>query len=257
MSYSTLLAIGFFIIGTVFGSFYNVVGYRLPKKMSLMWPPSHCPNCDHLLTPIELIPVFSYIFLGGKCRWCKKKIAWFYPVFEFTSGMLFMLSFLVYGLTLECLLSIVFVSMLLIVIISDYLTMTISDSVLIVFTFFILVIKYFMHGLQGVGLDILSGAGAFLFMYAIKLLGDFIFKKESMGGGDIKLLATLGIMYGVPMSIVTVFMGAIIGLPISLITIKRNSSHEIPFGPYLAISAMLIVLLKINTNTVIDLLTIY
>ena len=64
----------FFVFGLIFGSFYNVVGYRLPNNMSLINPPSHCPKCDHRLTPFELIPVFSYLFQGGKCKNCKQKI---------------------------------------------------------------------------------------------------------------------------------------------------------------------------------------
>ena len=68
----------FFIFGLVFGSFFNVVGYRLPLKMSLIKPASHCPQCDHKLTALELIPVFSYLFQGGKCKNCGKKIPIFY-----------------------------------------------------------------------------------------------------------------------------------------------------------------------------------
>ena len=93
-------------------------------------------------------------------------------------------------------------------------------------------------------------------MLLLKLFGDFLFNKESMGGGDIKLLAVFGLMFGFPMSMVSVFMSAIIGLPISLIILKKNSSHEIPFGPFLAIAAILIVLLKLDINTILNLLTI-
>ena len=131
MYFSILLL--FFIIGTIFGSFYNVVGYRVPKGESLLYPSSHCTKCGHKLTPLELIPILSFLLLGGKCKECKNKISWFYPVFEFLSGILFMLSYIVFGFSLECLLSIVFISMLLIVIISDYQTMTIPDNILILF----------------------------------------------------------------------------------------------------------------------------
>ena len=246
----------FFIIGAIFGSFFNVVGYRVPKGQSLIYPPSHCTKCNHKLGALELIPIFSFIFLGGKCKNCKDKISCFYPIFEFLSGLSFALSFVVYGFTLECLLSIVFISMLLIIIISDYQTMTIPDSILIVFSILIIVIKYFIVGLPGVGKSILDAVLAFVFMLLIKLFGDFIFKKESMGGGDIKLLATFGLMFGFPMSIISVFIAAVVGLPISLILVKRTKSHEVPFGPFLAVSAILIVLTKLNFDTIINLLTI-
>ena len=251
------LIIMFFIIGTVFGSFYNVVGYRIPKGESILYPSSHCPKCNHKLKPMELIPILSFLFLGGKCKNCGEKISWFYPIFEFTSGILFALCFVVFGYSLECLFYIVFISMLLIIIISDYQTMIIPDSVLIVSLGILTVIKFFMSSIEVVGMSLLAGVGAFIFMLLLKLFGDFLFKKESMGGGDIKLMAIYGFALGFPMSIVSVFLAAIIGLPISLLVLKLKKNHEIPFGPFLAISAIAIVLLKVDFNKIIDLLTIF
>lgn len=251
------LIIMFFIIGTVFGSFYNVVGYRIPKGESILYPSSHCPKCNHKLKPMELIPVLSFLFLGGKCKNCSEKISWFYPIFEFTSGILFALCFVVFGYSLECLFYIVFISMLLIIIISDYQTMIIPDSVLIVSLGILIIIKFFMSSIEVVGMSLLAGVGAFIFMLLLKLFGDFLFKKESMGGGDIKLMAIYGFVLGFPMSIVSVFLAAIIGLPISLLVLKSKKNHEIPFGPFLAVSAIVIVLLKVDFNKIIDLLTIF
>ncbi len=252
-----VLIIIFFIIGTVFGSFYNVVGYRIPKGESILYPSSHCPKCNHVLKPLELIPILSFLFLGGKCKKCGKKISWFYPIFEFISGILFALCFVVFGYSLECLFYIVFISMLLIIIISDYQTMIIPDSVLIVSFGVLIIVKFFMSSIEVVGVSLLSGVGAFIFMLLLKLFGDFLFKKESMGGGDIKLMAIYGFVLGFPMSITSVFLAAIIGLPISLILLKSKKNHEIPFGPFLAISAIIIVLLKIDFNEIINLLTIF
>lgn len=246
----------FFIFGTIFGSFYNVVGYRIPKGESLLYPSSHCTKCNHKLKPLELIPIFSFLIQGGKCKKCKDKISWFYPIFEFSSGLLFAFSYIVFGFSLECLLSIVFISMLLIIIISDYQTMIIPDSILIVFSILIIIIKFFIVGISGVGISILHALGSFIFMLLLKLFGDFLFKKESMGGGDIKLMAVFGLMFGFPMSIVSVFIASFVGLPISLIILKKNNSHEIPFGPFLAVAAILIVLLKLDINSILNLLTI-
>ena len=83
-----------FIIGTIFGSFYNVVGYRITKGESIVSPPSHCPNCNHKLGFLDLIPIFSYIFSKGKCRYCKEKIKPFYLVFELITGLLFLLAYI-------------------------------------------------------------------------------------------------------------------------------------------------------------------
>ena len=249
------ISIIFFIIGTIFGSFYNVVGYRVPKGESLLYPSSHCTKCNHKLKPLELVPILSFLLLGGKCSKCKQKISWFYPIFEFLSGILFMLSYIVFGLTFNCLLSILFVSMLLIIIVSDYQTMIIPDEVLIVFSVLILTVKYIIGSFNLVGISLLNGLGSFIFMFLLKLLGDFIFKKESMGGGDIKLLGVYGIVLGFPLSIVSVFLAAIIGLPISLIFLKVKKSHEIPFGPFLAVSALILWFSRLDFNALINFLT--
>lgn len=246
----------FFIVGSIFGSFYNVVGYRLPNGESLLFPSSHCTKCKHKLTPLELIPIFSFIFLGGKCKKCREKISLFYPVIELSSGVLFALCYIRYGFSVNCLISIVFISMLLIIIVSDYLTMIIPDSVLIFFGILILLIRLIFFGIQNVAIALVQGVCAFLFMLILKKLGDFLFKKESMGGGDIKLLGVFGITIGFFVSVVAVFLSAFIALPISLITLKKNSTHEIPFGPYLAISAIILVLLGLDIDSIKYFITI-
>ena len=88
-----------FIFGLILGSFYTVVGERLPEGKSIVTPPSHCPNCNHKLTPFELIPIISFFLQGGKCTSCKKKISWFYPIFESACGLLFLLAYLKFGFT--------------------------------------------------------------------------------------------------------------------------------------------------------------
>lgn len=247
----------FFILGTVLGSFYNVVGYRIPKGESILYPSSHCTKCNNELKWYELIPILSYIFLGGKCKKCKSKISLFYPIFEFITGLCFLLSYLVFGLSLDCLYSIVFISMLIIIIISDYQTMIIPDIILIFFSLILVFLKFMMFGIENVGIQLLHGLAAFTFMLLIKIIGDFLFKKESMGGGDIKLMAVFGFVLGFPMSIISVFLASFIALPISLIILKTTKSHEIPFGPFLAISAIIIFLSQININTIINFLTIF
>ena len=93
------IIIGLFVLGTILGSFYNVVAYRLPKGESIIYPASHCPNCNHKLRPWELIPIFSYLLQRGKCSKCKQKISIFYPISEILCGLLFVfcyLSFLIF-----------------------------------------------------------------------------------------------------------------------------------------------------------------
>lgn len=245
----------FFIFGTLFGSFYNVVGYRLPRGESIAYPPSHCPKCGHRLSPLELIPIFSFLFQKGKCKNCGDKISWFYSIFEFTTGVLFCVSYLVFGFSIELVIALTFISMLLIVIISDYQTMTIPDE-LLAFSGLLLIIELSIKNGLNVGENILDGIIMFSIMYLIKILGDKIFKKESMGGGDIKLMFIYGLVLGWPLSCISICLASFIGLPISLIMIKKTHDHEIPFGPFLAIAAIILVIFKIDFNTIINWLTI-
>jgi len=116
--------------------------------------------------------------------------------------------------------------------------------------------KLFIFGIYDVLSSLLDGLVCFIIMYLLKLLGDFLFKKESMGGGDIKLLFVFGFVLGIPMAILSIFIGSIIGLPISLIIIAKGFSHEIPFGPLLSLGSLIILLLQINIDKVLNFLQI-
>lgn len=243
-----------FIFGITLGSFYNVVGYRLPREQSLITPSSHCTNCNHKLGILDLFPVFSFLFLGAKCRYCKQKISWFYPFFEFMTGILFAISYIVFGATIEFLISITFISMLLIIIISDYQTMIIPDQLLIASGFILMILIGIDKGIVGLGFSVLDGIIAFTIMYLIKKLGDFLFKKESMGGGDIKLMFIFGLVLGLPMTLFSIFLASFIGLPISLYILYKKKEHEIPFGPFLAVAAIVIMITELNLDKLIEIL---
>jgi len=246
--------LSFFMIGAILGSFYYVVAYRIPKGESIISPPSHCPKCNHRLGPLELIPIFSWLFQLGRCKNCKCKISVFYPLFETTCGLLFGFCFLSYGFNFDLIIVLTFVSMIMIIILSDIYYMIISDGVLIFFSLSMFIEMIFIYDIKYALLHLLYGVISFAIMYGLKLLGDFLFKKESMGGGDIKLLFVFGLMFGWQMSIVSIFLSAIIGLPISLIVMRKNSEHVIPYGPYLGLAAILIVLFKIDINFVLNLI---
>jgi len=249
------LFLSFFMVGAILGSFYYVVAYRIPKGESIIYPPSHCPKCNHRLGPLELIPIFSYILQLGKCKNCKSKISIFYPLFEITCGLLFGFSYLSYGLTPQLIITLTFISMIVIIVLSDIYYMIISDGVLIFFSICLIIEMIIINGLNYALSHILFGIISFILMYLLKLFGDFLFKKESMGGGDIKLLFTFGLMFGWQMSIVSIFIASIIGLPISLIIMKKNNDHVLPFGPYLGLAAIIIVLFHLDINTVINFIT--
>lgn len=242
-----------FIIGMNLGSFYNVVGYRLPKGESIMFPSSHCPICKHKLSFFELIPVISYIFQKGKCKNCSTKISLFYPIFELLTGFLFMLSLYIFGFSIELLIALTFVSMILIIIISDFLYFIIPDEVLI-FSLILLIIEFFfLKGFNGVLYALLNGLIAFTIMFLLKKLGDFLFKKESMGGGDIKLLFVIGFVLGYEMAILAIFIGSFIGYPVSLLFLLKEEDI-IPFGPFLSIGALIIFFSKLDLNMLLKIL---
>lgn len=247
-------SIAFFIFGTVFGSFFNVVGDRIPAGKSIVFPGSHCTKCNHELTPSELIPIISYIMQGGKCKKCHTKIPIVHPLFELVSGIMFALCYLKFGLTAELIIPLTLISMLLIIIVSDFEYMIIPDEILITFGTLLCFEIFILNGLNGLVLSLLDAGIAFTAMYTVKLFGDFIFKQESMGGGDIKLLFFFGLCLGWPNAIFTIFIGSLIGFPISLIIMALKKTNIIPFGPFLAMGAAIILITGFDANIFLSML---
>lgn len=235
-----------FIFGIVFGSFYNVVGLRLAKEESILFPPSHCPNCNHQLMFYDLIPLFSYLFLKGKCRYCSKHISIKYPLFEFLTGILFILSYLKFGFSFDFIISIILCSTLIIITVSDLDSYIIPDSVLIVS--FVLIFGLYIYKYKTFAFDhLMSGIFAFAGMYALKMLGNFIFKRESMGDGDIKLMALVGMVIGLKKTVLSLFLAAYLGLPYAIyIMVKKDPNHELPFGPFLSLASLILLFVDIN-----------
>ena len=247
----------FFIFGLVFGSFFNVVGYRLPLKMSLISPSSHCPKCNHKLSSSELIPVFSYLIQGGKCKNCKNKIPIFYPLFETITGILFALTYKVYGFSIDTIISLVFVSLILILILSDVLYMVVPNILLLFTGLTILIIKIIFNGISILPITLLNMIIPFTVLLIFKLLGDFIFKKESLGNGDINLMLIFGMVLGWQVSLFTIVLASFLGLFASLITKKLKDNHELPFVPYLGISALIALFTKMDASTIEKMLNFF
>ena len=240
-----------FIFGLILGSFYTVVGERLPEGKSIVNPPSHCPNCNHRLGILELIPVLSFLFLGGKCKNCRSKIPVLSTLIELLTAILFLIAYIRFGISIKLFIALIFISMLVIVIVSDVRYMVICDEVLILGNILIFILLIISIGFKNSIISLVYGIASLLIMLSIKTLGDIIFKKESMGGGDIKLMFTFGLVLGIPSSVASIFLASFIGLPISLIMMKKNSSHELPFGPYLSIAAIILLLSGIDVVNVL------
>lgn len=242
----------FFILGTVLGSFYNVVGFRLPMKEEIVIKRSHCPKCKHELRWYELIPIISYIIQGGKCRQCKTKISISYLLMEICTGILFAVCYHAFDFSLELISALLFVSCLIIIIISDIEYMIILDEVLIVSIFGIIIVDIFDVGVYETSLRILSGLGAFATMFIIKKIGDVIFKQESLGGGDIKLMFLVGLVIGYPMAVCNIFFATFIAFPIALFLLISKKDNIIPFGPFLSMSAILLYIWGLTFTDIIN-----
>jgi len=248
-----LYTIFMLIMGCIFGSFYNVVGYRIPNGLSIVKPGSFCPKCNHSLKWYELIPVLSYLFQNGRCKCCKERISIIYPMVEITTGILFAVSYYIFGFSYELILSLIISSFLVIVIVSDINYLIIPDEVTFFFCILLFLIKLFIEGFTPSIYSLASGLLLFGVMYLIMVLGNFIFKKESMGGGDVKLMFFVGMATGPILGIFSIFLSSVIALPLSLLVYIKDKNNVIPFGPFILIAAFIIVLFGMDGNMILGL----
>ncbi len=251
----TIYLILFFIIGLLFGSFYNVVGLRLPKKESIIYPSSHCPKCNHKLSWYELIPVLSYIFLKGKCKNCKEKISIMYPVMELISGILFALSYYSFGLTLSIIPALLTSSIFVIIVVSDLNYYIIPDSILAIYGILMFIYNIISKGFLEACTYVVYGLIMFIFMYLLMKLGNFLFKEESLGGGDIKLMGVLGQLFNPFMSFISLALASLIAIPSSLFFNIKKKDNIIPFGPFITGGFLIMLFSKLDLQTILDFLT--
>lgn len=237
-----------FILGLCIGSFANVCIYRIPLELSIVFPRSSCPQCKKIIPWYDNIPVLSYLILGAKCRNCKNPISIQYPIIEFLTGTLFLLLFLKYQFSLSSLIFSYLTFVLIIISGIDYYHRIIPN----IFPLILLIagvltsffnislgetyIARFINSLTG----ILAGGGSLLL---VAVLGEFIFKKEAMGGGDIKLMAGIGAIIGWEKVLFAIFIASFLGsvLGLALIVLKKVEKRGyLPFGPFLALASYII-----------------
>ena len=249
-----LYLIMFFIIGLVLGSFFNVLALRIPNKESIIYPPSHCDRCGHRLKWYELIPIISYIIQKGKCRNCKTKLSLLYPFSEFALGLLFMVCYYSFGFSYELIISLILSSVMVLVTVSDLTYMMIPDRFIFVPIILILLIKLIFLGLKPFLLSILSGFMCFIIMYLIMKFGEYIFKKECLGGADVKLMILSGVTLEPFLSLLVIILASFIALPVSLLLLFKHKENIIPFGPFLMIGILVIFFLKLDTMSIVSFL---
>ncbi|MFP5106499.1 prepilin peptidase [Neobacillus sp. C211] len=227
------MLVEFFLIiyGIILGSFFNVVGIRIPLKQSIVKPRSSCPACGHQLKPYELIPVISYLLQRGKCRGCQSRISPIYPFFELLTGLLFMTAPLVIGWSGELVVALTLISLFMIIVVSDIHYMLIPDKILIWFAG-IFLLERIIWPLNPWWDSILGAVTGFILLLLIAVVSN-----GGMGGGDVKLYALLGLVLGFKLVLLSFFLstlfGAVIGgLALLFRIVKRR--QPIPFGPFIA-----------------------
>ncbi|QAT41174.1 A24 family peptidase [Clostridium sp. JN-9] len=231
-----IIKIYIFIIGLIIGSFLNVCIYRIPREESISFPPSHCTNCGNRIKWYDLIPVFSYLILRGKCRYCKERISFRYPLIELTTGIMFLALYMKFGLSIDFVKSAILICFLLVIGIIDFDTTDVYSKTTysgIVFGIILLIIN-FIYFSGGVLDFLIGGAIGFSVIALIILL------THGMGWGDAEICGMCGLFLGWKLTIFMLFisftLGGLIGI-ILLITKKKSRKDYIPFGPYISIAA--------------------
>lgn len=236
-----------FIMGIIFGSFFNVCIYRIPEKLSVANPPSHCYNCNTRLKPLDLVPILSWTFLKGKCRYCGQKISPRYALVEFLTGILFVTIYISFGYNIETIYYMFLISLLIVITFIDLDHFIIPNELIIIGSIFAVVFNLFIKivTIKDMLLGaIICGGGMLLLIYLIEL----IVKKEVMGGGDIKLFAMLGLFLGLKGGLLTILLSVYVGAIYGIITIvhskikKQEYNSMIPYGPFISIAALVYVL---------------
>jgi leader peptidase (prepilin peptidase)/N-methyltransferase len=227
-----------FAFGAIVGSFLNVCTYRLPLSKSLMWPPSHCPNCDAQVKPYDNIPIASYVLLGARCRACKAPISVKYPIVEALTGVLFLSAYLMFEPPVLYQ-RIVFGCAMIVLFVIDLEHRILPDVITLPGAVLGFVLSFFMPpGWLDSLIGVVLGGGS------LWLMGEVYFRlrhEEGMGFGDVKMLAMIGACLGWKLMLLTLvlssFLGSIIG--IGMIALKLGDmKYALPFGSFLAIGAI-------------------
>ncbi len=239
-----------FFIGACIGSFLNVCIYRIPESLSIVRPGSMCPSCRAPIRCYDNIPILSYLWLRGKCRFCGMKITIRYPAVELLTGLAAAAIFITFGISLQSLVFFVFVAALILISAIDLDHQIIPDMVSLpgipvgLAASFVVAWLHPVAGFPSVGffdacIGVLVGGGI---LYALAWGYYAMTGKEGMGGGDIKLLAMIGAFVGWQGVLVTIFVssivGTIVGLTIMLVR-GKNLKYALPFGPFLSLGAVI------------------
>ncbi len=235
------IALIVFIFGIMIGSFLNVVIYRIPKGESIVFPASKCQSCQTSLKWYHNIPLFSWVFLGGKCAFCKEKISAQYPIVEFLTGIIFVALYFKLGLVWYLPFVAASFSALLALVMIDFKYMAVPDNVNFAALIFALVQPEFLNGLLYAAI----AAGG---LYLIGLLAALLARKQAMGGADVIVAGTMGALLGFPNFFVAIFLSAILAMIPALI----NRENGVPFVPFLALATFIVYLYDTQATQLLE-----
>ncbi len=235
------MSIIIFLFGIVLGSFLNVCIYRIPLNQSIAYPPSHCTKCGKSIKWYDNIPLLSYIFLKGKCRYCKDKISIKYPMIEFLTGILFVLLYKTYGINLYFIKYCIFVCLLLVIAFIDLNSEEVYTSVTITGIILGIIIIFLQKKLlYNQIFDYIIGL-----LISASFIALIVYTTKGMGEGDVEIAALSGVFLGWKLAILMIMLSFIIGAAISLFLIMfkiKNRKDTIPFGPFIALSSIICIL---------------
>jgi len=240
-----------FLFGAVFGSFMNVVIYRLPRSLSIVKPRSFCPKCRKPIPGYENIPIVSFILLHGRCARCRTPISWQYPAVEALTGIIFLFLFLRYGLTFDLFFFLLFFCGLIMISGIDLTHQLIPDIISLPGIVLGIAYQLTKHNLLYGIIGAVFGGGLILM---IRVLGGWAYKKEVMGMGDVYLTAMIGAFVGFPNVILAIFIAAVFGAVIGIIYLsvtRKQRETPIPFGPFLSLGGAAVIVTRIELLNII------
>lgn len=229
------------ILGAIVGSFLNVCIFRLPKEESIVWPGSHCPHCNKPINFYDNIPLVSYLLLKGRCRYCEGSISIQYPLVEGITALGSLILFMKFGPSLSYLFYFSFVAALIVITVIDLYHQIIPDVISLpgigagILTSLFIPQITFLNSLIGA---LLGGGSLFL----VATVYQWLFKREGMGGGDVKLLAMIGAFLGWKAVLLTILLGSLIGSIAGIVVMVskgKDFKYAIPFGPFLSLGAVI------------------
>lgn len=227
------------LCGLAWGSFLNVIIYRLPRGMSLLKPASSCPHCQRKIKFYDNIPLVSYLILGGQCRYCRGKISLSYPLVEFLTPLGLLLLYQQHFLSFFFFASSLFLSALIVLGFIDFYHQILPDEITLSSLLLAVVYSFFRPDLRLTQalIGAVVGAGFLLFVYGVYYL---LRKKEGLGMGDVTMMLMIGAYLGWPQTLLTLilasFMGALVGVFFILFK-KKNLQFSLPFGSFLSVAA--------------------